>query len=527
MTARTFTRREMLKLGLVGSAALAIPLEPIARTKRAGHLRESQLPKPFTVPFAVPPVMQPVRREAGRDLYEVTMAPATAEILPGYKTRVFAYNGSVPGPTIQARKGRPAVVRMINELPKDPPLAGARRYTPSTSVHLHGSPNLPQYDGYASDKTFRKQYKDYHFPNSQEARTIWYHDHGAHHTAENVYRGLAGQYLVHDEVEDSLPLPRGRYDVPLILADALFTEERQLLFDSNSESDLFGDVVLVNARPWPVMKVERRKYRFRVLNASVSRSFRLALDSGEELTFVGGDAGLLPAPEHSREFRIAPGERYDVIVDFATHRVGERVVLRNLELDNMVDFDTTEQVMAFDVADEATDTSNNAVPDQLEPHHPVMALKPSQAKKTRQLRFERKHGLWTVNGRTWTDVETSDFNEVVADPGLGDVEIWEYVNNSGGWSHPVHTHLVDVQVLDRNGKPPFVYERGPKDVLYVGKNETVRVLAKFGPHPGKYMVHCHNLVHEDHDMMVQFEVGQNGDHPVYADPPRPLPAPRL
>lgn len=214
MPARTFSRREMLKLGLVGSAALAIPLEPIARTKRAGHLRESQLPKPFTVPFAVPPVMTPVRREAGRDLYEVTMAPTRAEILPGWKTRVFAYNGSVPGPTIQARKGQPAVVRMINNLPGDPRLAGARRYTPSTSVHLHGSPNKPQYDGYASDKTYPGQYKDYHFPNSQEARTIWYHDHGGHHTAENVYMGLAGQYHVHDEVEDALPLPRGRYDVP-------------------------------------------------------------------------------------------------------------------------------------------------------------------------------------------------------------------------------------------------------------------------------------------------------------------------
>lgn len=285
------TRREVLKLGLLGTAALAIPLEPLARTKRAGHLRESQLPKPFTVPFASPPVLKPVR--PGTDLYQVTMAPTTAEILPDYQTYVWAYNGSVPGPTIHARKGRPAVVRMINKLPARHPVL---RYEPWTSVHLHGSPNKPQYDGYASDKSYPGQYKDYHFPNTMEARTAWYHDHGAHHTGENAYMGLAGQYQLHDAVEDALPLPRGRYDVPLIISDALFTKDRQLLFDNNSESDLFGDVILVNGRPWPYMKVERRKYRLRLLNACVSRALRPALDSGEPFAFVSGDAGLLPSP---------------------------------------------------------------------------------------------------------------------------------------------------------------------------------------------------------------------------------------
>jgi FtsP/CotA-like multicopper oxidase with cupredoxin domain len=134
-----------------------------------------------------------------------------------------------------------------------------------------------------------------------------------------------------------------------------------------------------------------------------------------------------------------------------------------------------------------------------------MALQPSQAVKTRKFSFERKHGEWTINGYTWKDVERSNYKFTLANPKRGDVEIWEFQNKSGGWFHPVHVHLIDFKILDRNGKPPMPHELGPKDVVYVGENETVRVLAKFDG-CGKYMIHCHNLIHEDHDMMGQFEV---------------------
>jgi spore coat protein A, manganese oxidase len=119
-------------------------------------------------------------------------------------------------------------------------------------------------------------------------------------------------------------------------------------------------------------------------------------------------------------------------------------------------------------------------------------------------------------------VINSNFTLVSANPGLNDVEIWELSNPHGGWFHPVHIHLIDFKILDRNGRPPFDYERGPKDVAYVGENETVRVIARFGPQRGRYMMHCHNLVHEDHDMMVQFQVGKGGHHPMTADPARSI-----
>jgi FtsP/CotA-like multicopper oxidase with cupredoxin domain len=483
----------------------------------------TKFPKPFTTPLITPPVLEPVRRSSTTDYYEISMRSNMVDILPGFKTEIWGYNGIPAGPTIRATRGRPAVVRQINNLPARHPVLG---YDAWTSVHLHGSGSLPQYDGYASDITHPGQYKDYRYPNYQDARTLWYHDHGLHHTAENAYMGLAAMYQLHDDLEQSLPIPHGRYDVPLILRDAMFDSKGRLLYDDQGHSNLFGDVILVNGRPWPAMKVERRKYRFRLLNASISRGFRLALNTGDPFVVIGTDAGLMPAPQSTTELRFGMAERYEVIIDFAKYKVGQRVVLRNLGVKNSVDFDGTGNVMAFDVAGESTDSSGNAIPDVLNPNAPAMDLTPAMATRTRRFEFIRKNGHWTINGKTWADVIASNYDYVWADPGLGDVEIWEFVNSSGGWFHPVHVHLVDFKVLDRNGKPPFAYERGGKDVVYVGENETVRVVAKFGPHQGKYMIHCHNLVHEDHDMMAQFRVDPpaTSDDPIWGDPCKSLPA---
>jgi FtsP/CotA-like multicopper oxidase with cupredoxin domain len=175
--------------------------------------------------------------------------------------------------------------------------------------------------------------------------------------------------------------------------------------------------------------------------------------------------------------------------------------------------------MRFDVAAEPTDTTNNEVPAVLNPggaDHDPMPLTEAQAVRTRVWRFERQNGQWAINQLFW------DPARMDAAPGQEDVEIWRFDNHSGGWFHPIHVHLVDFKVLDRNGQPPFPHEVGPKDVVYVGEGEVVRVIAKFGPRRGKYMMHCHNVIHEDHDMMTNFEVGQGGPDPVTTAPPKPV-----
>ncbi len=509
------TRRDVVKVGLFAGASLSLPLSRVVSGQSAlsNRMASSKLPSPFSLPFKTPPVARRVRYDATTDYYAITMAATSLEIIPGYKTMVFAYNGSVPGPTFKAKQGRTAVVRFRNMLPNVHPTLG---YEPWTSVHLHGSASLPQFDGYANDITHPGQFKDYHYPNFQPARTLWYHDHGVHHTAENVYHGLLGQYQLSDELEQSLPIPRGVYDIPMVLGDALFNNDGSLLFSLDDESGLWGDVIQVNGVPWPKMQVERRKYRFRLVVGTVSRSFNLSLDSGEPLIVIGTDGGLMTKPQPVTSFRVSGGERYDVIIDFAKYPVGRRVVLRNATPKNNVDYDNTDRIIAFDVTSDAADLSNNSTPDVLNPNNAVVALQARDAVRSRNFRLQREHGQWAVNGTTWQDVIDSNFQLTAANPRRGDVEIWELENSSGGWFHPAHAHFVDFKILDRNGQPPFPHELGLKDVVYVGEGETVRIIIKFEG-LGKYMLHCHNTIHEDHDMMGQFEVTdpeRAGDDPL-------------
>ncbi len=511
----TLSRRDLMKISVFAGAAVALPLERSvnALSASASRIAQSALPSPFTIPFSRPPVAVPVRSDATTDYYRMTMRPARMEFIPGLQTEVWGYDGVVPGPTIRARKGRKVVVRHINDLPLVHPTLG---YTPWTSVHLHGQASLPQYDGYASDITNPGQFKDYHYPNWQNSRTLWYHDHGVHHTAENVAMGLAGMYQIVDDLELSLPLPKGEYDVPLIVGDRMFNSDGSLLIDRNDNSGVYGDVITVNGRPWPVMKVKRRKYRFRILNASPSRSYKWSLDSGQSMQVIATDAGLMPAPRSVTSFRHGVAERYEVVIDFSKYKPGRRVVLRNTSPKNNIDFVNVDKVMAFDVVGDSFDKTNNSVPAVLNPNHPAMLVKESDAVQTRRFDFVRDHGQWTINGQTWDDVVRSGFTKVLADPQSGSTEIWELRNLSGGWHHPAHIHFIDFRVLSRNGAPPLPHEIGGKDVVFLGENESVRLLINFEKGRGKYMIHCHNLVHEDHDMMGQFVIR---DDAVPADEP--------
>jgi FtsP/CotA-like multicopper oxidase with cupredoxin domain len=515
------SRRDVIKAGVFAGAAVSLPLSRVVSGQSAldNRMPSSKLPKPFTIPFCKPPVARTYRTDATTDYYDITMKATQLEVIPGFTTTFFAYNGSVPGPTIKVNRYRKVVVRHRNKLPSVHPTLG---YEPWTSVHLHGSASLPQFDGYASDITHPGQYKDYRYPNEQPARTLWYHDHGVFHTAENAYHGLVAQYHVLEPDEQALPIPHGVYDVPLLIGDALFNKDGSLLFSLDDQSGLWGDVIMVNGVPWPVMKVERRKYRFRICGVSVSRSWKFSLDSGDPMVVIATDGGLMPGPQSVTSFRAASAERYEVVIDFAKYPIGRRVVLQNTSPKNNRDFVNTDKVMAFDVVSDASDLSNNSVPDMLSRYNDVMARQPSQAVRTRKLKFERQHGEWAINGTTWKNVVDSNYQFSLAKPTLGDIEIWELENSSGGWFHPVHMHLTDFKVLDRNGKPPFAHELGPKDVVYVGEGEKVRVLMKWEG-TGRYMIHCHNLIHEDHDMMAQFEVvdpARPGDDPL-GTPSRP------
>jgi FtsP/CotA-like multicopper oxidase with cupredoxin domain len=604
------SRRDVLKFSALGAAVVALPLERAVRAKTVSQIAASKLPAPYTLPFAIPPVLD--GRGGGTVSLEQTARKVS--IIPGFQTTIFGYGlpgqgATTPGPTIHAKRGTPLTVMQTNKLPVVHPFLN---YDPWTSTHLHGSASKPQYDGYASDITKVGQIKRYIYPNKQDARTLWYHDHGVHHTAENAYMGLAAQYHLHDDVEKGLSIPKwefGRetfttdgvaqqFDLPLVLADKMFSANGEFRYDDAGHTGLWGDVVLVNGVPWPNLKVYKRKYRFRVLNASISRGYRLQMNNSAPISVIGTDGGLMPQVQATTQLRIGMAERYEIVIDFSKYTTGTKLQLLNLGVPNSTDFDNTGKIMQFQVVDTpagvpADVTLPNGGPYSLNPNTEVWDLKENAIQGTTKIEVVRQNGEWKIQSTststtsnsgsgssggsgsggsgsgssgsgsggsgsgsssggttklmTWEDIIASGYKEVVTNPASGDVQIWEITNKSGGWFHPVHIHLVDFKMLTRNGKPVFNYEQGPKDVAYVGENETIRAIMRFGTAgdpttDGRYMIHCHNLPHEDHDMMTQFRVGNDVDRdpdatkgpddpanancndPINADPAGPSPA---
>jgi spore coat protein A, manganese oxidase len=499
-TVMDLSRRDLMKLGLAGGAAFVLPLGAggVARTALSDPLRS--LPGPFRAHLPVPSALRPSRRSATTDFYRITMREADARILPGLTTRVWGYNGQFPGPMFRVEAGRRVAVDYVNRLP------GA------ASIHTHGAYVDGDSDGHPNDLIVPGATKRYFFGNDETARTQWFHDHAMHHTAENVYRGLAGLYLITDEFERRLPLPHGPQDVPLVIQDRLFNADGSFDYPvgalDHSTNGVLGDVVLVNGKPWPRFEVAARRYRFRILNGSNARAYRLALSNGRPLTLIATEGGLVHRPVELRSLPIAPAERYEIVVDFSDVPVGSSVVLRNLN-----GRDGTSRIMRFDVVRRARDDAR--VPavlrppaEQIDPTH--LPTRPEHAVRTRRFLFKRTGGMWTINGKVF------EADRMDAIPRVGDTEIWEFTNGGGGWIHPIHLHLLNFRILTRNGRRPPAHERGLwKETVFLGPSDSVRVLLKWpriplGPNPGAflrtYVFHCHVIEHEDHDMMMQMRV---------------------
>src|SRR5918992_2908987 len=470
------SRRRFLKLGAMAGAGLVLPLGtlsiPLSRLAASTSVRSPSV-EPFKVPLPIPPTLKPVRRGADTDYYEMTQRAERQEILPGLKTEVWGYEGMFPGPTVEVRSGRNVQIRQWNELPVP------------VSTHLHGGKTPPESDGYPTDLILPKGhgsgsfahtvhsstkghphfFKDYRYPNEQRAATLWYHDHRMDFTGPQVYRGLAGLYLLRDEVEDSLPLPRGEKEVPLVIADRTFREDGSLYYPSLDPSlmgepgtlapainGMFGDTILVNGDPWPYLEVSNTLYRFRILNSSNARYYDLALDppppGGKSFVQVGSDGGLLEEPVAHDRILASPAERFDVVVDFSRYRLGQEVTLKNLEGEGR-----TKDVMRFVVA--RREREESTVPERLAPE--LDLPDPDEAEATRRFQF--------IAGGAWGGMSTINFRvfdpeRVDARPRLGSTEVWEFHSDQ---NHPIHLHLVHFKVMSRNGSRPAPWDVGWKD----------------------------------------------------------------
>ncbi|RTE68591.1 Bilirubin oxidase, partial [Fusarium euwallaceae] len=454
----------------------------------------------------IPPVKKPLKiiknPVTGKDIwyFEIEIKSFTKSVYPNLRDATFTgYDGMAPGPTIMVPKGTESIVRFINNAAHE------------NSVHLHGSYSRAPFDGWAEDITQPGEYKDYYYPNGQSARLQWYHDHAMHLTAENAYMGQAGAYILTDSTEDSLGLPSGYgvYDIPLILSSKQYNEDGTVFSTVGEKDSLWGDIIEVNGQAWPSLKVEPRKYRFRFLNAAISRSFALyfvnsnALNSRLGFQVISSDTGLLSKPVQVSDIYVSMAERYEIVFDFSKY-AGQTLELRNLEKVGGIgtddDYENTDKVMRFVVSSDKVE-DNSTVPEKL---RDISFARPETNEINHHFRFHRTNGEWRINGVGFADAA----NRVLAKVPRGTVEIWELENSSGGWTHPIHVHLVDFLVLDREGRRGTMpYESaGLKDVVWLGKGETVRVAAVYAPFDGLYMFHCHNLIHEDSDMMAAFNV---------------------
>jgi spore coat protein A, manganese oxidase len=394
MTRRTFVRHATCLTALASRSASAAPALnpnslakfvdplPIPEIAKAAGLRPAPDRSSSKVPYFRVPMRQ-VEYKLHRDLPP---------------TRLWCYGRASPGPTFETRSGQPLLIEWPNELPGehflpiDHSLHGAEIDTPEVRgvVHVHGAKAPPESDGYPEDWYIPGKSRTYFYPNRQEAAALWYHDHAMGINRLNIYAGMFGLFLIRDDFEDALNLPRGAFEIPLVIYDRLLKQDGQLDYPLSGDPDkpwvpeVFGDVMVVNGKAFPYLDVEPRKYRFRVLNACNGRFLHLALSNEQRFHQIGTDQGLLPAPVPLERSLLAPGERADLIVDFAG-RTGQQIVLQNDSF----------QVMQFRVGQtKAPDTS--AMPAAL---RPVPKTQESAAVKTRPLALIEK---MTLKGESMT-----------------------------------------------------------------------------------------------------------------------------
>jgi spore coat protein A, manganese oxidase len=483
-------------------------------------------------------------------------------------TTVWGYNGTWPGPTIEAQSGVPVSINWISKLPTthllpiDHSIHGAESTLPQVRnvAHVHGACALPDDDGYPEawftahgehGPKFNPRPSSY--PNCQRSGTLWYHDHALGITRLNVYAGLAGFYLLRDDTEKALNLPQGDFEIPLMLQDRLFHLDGSLYYPKVVNGpkehpiwiqEFYGDMNCVNGKVTPFLEVEPRKYRFRILNAANSRFYHLRLfnsdatgaitsQSFEVPSFqqIGTDGGLLPVPLELRYLLIAPGERFDVVIDFSGNEGKSFSLVNDAPAPyTMGGQFVAEDVMLFRVTKPLSVKDTSSVPEMLVPFEP---LNPRFATRERLLLVseqERPSDGYVIIGL----LGNARWHEpITEDPKAGSTEIWSFVNITGD-VHPLHVHLVQFQVLNRQafdvptyqqtgklvftGRPmaPEGNERpARKDTVKSYPGYVTRVIMRFDlPHgapvtPGQelvYVWHCHILEHEDNEMMRPYKI---------------------
>ena len=515
---------------------------------------------------------------------------------------LWTFNGTFPPKLMIGRYHEAILFRHHNRLPADPTQNGGfGRHTISTHQHNghHGAEN----DGFAGAFFFPGQFYDYHYPIchagyfsiNQEATdprcgspndaggidklagdwretmsTHWFHDHMFGFTAQNIYKGNAGMFNLYssldrgnEEINDgvNLRLPSGTakpwgnldYDVNLMIADKVWDRDGQLAMDIFDFDGFLGDVMTVNLAYKPYFEVERRKYRFRILNGGTARFFKIALSDASPMIMIANDGNLLPSPVVLTQLdQLGIAERYDIVIDFSRYRLGDKVWMVNLtdhetgrkphkdlSLRKALQGDSPDpcvgKFLEFRIIRNPGKPDMSQVLSVLCPNPdlstiPVAAERVFEfgrgADKTTNNPVSSGDGPWGID-TDGGDTLAADFGRISAAPRFGTREIWTLKNGGGGWDHPIHVHFEEGQILARDGYASNVpaWERGRKDVYRLRPDGSVTITMQFRDFGGMFMEHCHNAIHEDNAMLLRWEIDDGGG--AFLRPlPTPIPTPQ-
>ncbi len=500
---------------------------------------------------------------------ELTATQSKASILTGNKTEVWVFEstllkgdkntlqkleGSYLGPIIKVRKGQKIRIRFKNNLPEE------------TIVHWHGMHVPEQYDGHPQDVIGDGETYIYEYEIMNRAGTYWFHPHPHGRTGPQVYNGLAGLLLVTDEEEEKLNLPKGAFDVPVVIQDRTFDNQNQLIYlDGQMErmQGFLGDQILINGSASQEISLKAGcTYRMRLLNGSNSRIYKLGWDDGSPMTIFGVDGSLLGSPKELPYLMLGPAKRVDLWLDLRDKDEGTVLTMKSLSFpldgmsggmmgDGMMDgvvcklpHGSEFEVFSVKLADSGSNSAE--LPARLVNYQPLDPSTATNLNSPRQFAFNMGHMELTINGRTWETTEVAD-QEIVK---LGTTEVWELINGDGMMSnddgggmmdghgmmgdggmmggdsgmmgnmmqmpHPVHIHQLQFNILERNvdGMDPGLWDaikegfvdEGWHDTILLMPGMSAKVIMQFKDFKGLFVYHCHNLEHEDMGMMRNFKI---------------------
>ena len=472
-------------------------------------------------------------------IIKIQAVPGKVTIFSGPQTNVWMYRGEVLkgdsatvvnmgensylGPVLRVNKGEKIRIIFQNSLPA------------SSIIHWHGLHVPETMDGHPRLAIFSGEQYTYEFQVQDRAGTYWYHPHPHGRTGHQVYGGLAGLFLIKDDVERSLSLPIGEFEIPLAIQDRTFNSENQLIYlpggMMSQVNGMMGDTILVNGVSDFNLDASTRVYRLRILNGSNARTYNLAWSDGTPLTILGTDGGFLPQPLKKSSVMLGPGERLDVWADFTKYTVGDRISLTSLSFEDDASGMMGRGHMGRGMMENNQILPNGSpfnimqinivkyeheaiqLPDHLVAEETINLNDGINADKPRRFELSMFHMHGLINGRTF-QMNTFADDEIVQ---AGTSEIWEFINTTRGRGmmgmqipHPMHLHGAHFRVLKRSGSYSESFmDQGWKDTVLLMPEERIRLMVRFGKHPGLFLYHCHNLEHGDAGMMRNYYISRS------------------